>query len=191
MPFWHQKLAWSKARSGVASFFHRRSSGVPVTCINVTKMRWQQYACLANQILLSPLHATQIGLRLQMHCCGQSPRDRPDIIARVFKMKMDSFVTDVSKQKIFGKYVSFMYNVELQKHSLPHIHLLSILHPVSRIRNSDMVETAVCAEIPPANSPLYHTIRKHMVHGKCGAYNPSAPCVRNGNAQRSSPIHCV
>ena len=35
---------------------------------------------------------------------GLRPTDRPDILARVFKMKLDQLVNDLKKENVFGQY---------------------------------------------------------------------------------------
>ncbi len=36
---------------------------------------------------------------------GQTPDDRPDIVARVFEMKLYSLLQDVTKNDHFGRYI--------------------------------------------------------------------------------------
>ncbi|XP_071723153.1 uncharacterized protein [Rutidosis leptorrhynchoides] len=50
--------------------------------------------------------------------------DRPDILARVFKMKLDEFIRDVKNNKIFGELKAYVYTIEFQKRGLPHVHML-------------------------------------------------------------------
>ena len=58
---------------------------------------------------------------------GQEPQDRPDIVARVFKDKMDQLMNDLVQGGCFGKVVGYLYCVEFQKRGLPHVHILLIL----------------------------------------------------------------
>ena len=41
--------------------------------------------------------------------------DRPDIIARVFKMKFDELMKDLTKHQILDKILAYMYIIEFQK----------------------------------------------------------------------------
>ena len=41
--------------------------------------------------------------------------DRPDLVTRVFRMKLDSFLKDVVKNNRLGKFVLFVYTIEFQK----------------------------------------------------------------------------
>ena len=54
----------------------------------------------------------------------QAPLERPDLIARVFKLKFDSLMHDLMKKRIFGKAIAYVYTVEYQKRGLPHVHLI-------------------------------------------------------------------
>ena len=46
---------------------------------------------------------------------GQKPEDRPDLVARVFHMKLERLVKEVTKDGIFGKASAFMWVIEFQK----------------------------------------------------------------------------
>ena len=58
---------------------------------------------------------------------GQTANDRPDIVARVFGLKLQMMLHDL--RTAFGRSVGLMAAVEWQKRGLPHAH---ILHGVSR-----------------------------------------------------------
>ena len=60
----------------------------------------------------------------------QSPFDRPDIVTRVFKAKLDSLLTDLRRVTPFQTPGSqptgqayLMSVVEFQKRGLPHVHI--------------------------------------------------------------------
>ena len=55
---------------------------------------------------------------------GLTTSDRPDIMCRVFKMKLDQMMTNFKKDKIFGNIVAGTYTVEFQKRGLPDAHIL-------------------------------------------------------------------
>jgi hypothetical protein len=58
---------------------------------------------------------------------GETPQDRPDLVARVFKLKMDQLMDDLVKNMLFGKVVGYLSVVEWQKRGLPHVHILLIV----------------------------------------------------------------
>lgn len=119
----------------------------------------------------------------------QSSYDRPDIVSRVFKLKLKSLINDITKLKIFGEVVGFMYTVEFQKRGLPHAHILIILKGEDKIRESDKVNKLISAEIPdPIEEPdLFKIVTKFMVHGPCGVLNPNSPCMKTGECSKMFP----
>jgi hypothetical protein len=65
---------------------------------------------------------------------GQTAQDRPDLVSRVFKTKLDELLYDLKERKFFGRTVAFIYVIEFQKRGLPHAHILLILHPADKPR---------------------------------------------------------
>jgi hypothetical protein len=58
---------------------------------------------------------------------NQIPNDRPDIVARVFRLKLKSLLDDLTKKSVLGKVVAHMHVIEFQKRGLPHAHILVCL----------------------------------------------------------------
>ena len=65
---------------------------------------------------------------------GQTPQDRPDIVARVFKLKKDQLMQDLKTGHVLGKVVAHMHVIEFQKRGLPHVHILVILADEDRLQ---------------------------------------------------------
>ena len=63
---------------------------------------------------------------------GQSAQDRPDLVARVFKLKKDQLIKDITQGCIFGQVLAFLWVVEFQKRGLPHVHMLIVLANADR-----------------------------------------------------------
>ncbi|XP_050279142.1 uncharacterized protein LOC126720581 [Quercus robur] len=59
---------------------------------------------------------------------GQKIEDRPDVVARVFKIKLDQLLNDLKHGQHFGRVIAVVYTVEYQKRGLPHVHILLFLH---------------------------------------------------------------
>ena len=130
---------------------------------------------------------------------GQTAQDRPDIVARVFKQKKDQLMQDIKSGNIFGNVVAHMHVIEFQKRGLPHAHILIILADDDRTLTAEMVDNVVVAELPPdpedTDDPLIAAERKrlqdivlsNMIHGPCGAANPSCPCMENGRCTKNYP----
>jgi len=55
---------------------------------------------------------------------GQEPRERPDIVVRVFNLKLKELKHEIVDKEIFGKVVAFFQAVEFQKRGLPHAQIL-------------------------------------------------------------------
>ncbi|KDQ53685.1 hypothetical protein JAAARDRAFT_136560, partial [Jaapia argillacea MUCL 33604] len=58
---------------------------------------------------------------------GQTASDRPDIVARVFKLKAKALLEDIRTNGILGKVVAHIHTIEFQKQGLPHMHLIIFL----------------------------------------------------------------
>ena len=98
---------------------------------------------------------------------SEQPTDRPDLTTRVFKGKLQSLIHDLTKTNILGKCIAFTYVVEFQKRGLPHTHLLLWVEQNHKRRNSNDVDSIVCAEISCnlTNPTLYNIVNQHMIHG--------------------------
>ncbi|XP_076933391.1 uncharacterized protein LOC143599263 [Bidens hawaiensis] len=115
--------------------------------------------------------------------------DRPDIIARVFQIKLRLFLKFIKANKIFGEIVADLYTVEFQKRGLPHCHILLWVSPSCRIKDACEIDNFISAEIPdPSAEPhLYKIVTELMIHGPCGLLNPNSPCMDSGSC--SNPKH--
>ncbi|OMO80354.1 DNA helicase PIF1, ATP-dependent [Corchorus olitorius] len=120
---------------------------------------------------------------------GDKPEDRPDIVARVFKLKLDALLDDLMKYHHFGKAKAVTYNVEFQKRGLPHVHILLWLENSAQFRNPATIDKYISAEIPDPNLDYigYDAVTAYMVHGPCGFANPNAPCMEKGIASLLLP----
>ena len=109
----------------------------------------------------------------------EKPSDRPDICVRVFNIKLQSLLHDLTKQQVFGKVTAFTAMKEDQKRGLPHCHILLIMSDDSKPRQTTDFNKVVCAEIPdPISNPLlYNIVTKQMIHGPCGSINQNSPCM--------------
>jgi hypothetical protein len=120
---------------------------------------------------------------------GQTARDRPDLVARVFSIKLRELITDLMDRKIFGNVIGKIWVTEFQKRGLPHAHILLILDEASKLRTVEEINSAVSAEIPdPVTHPdAYETVTRCLVHGPSGVENPSAPCMEDGKCTKRFP----
>ena len=58
---------------------------------------------------------------------GTNVTNRPDIVARVFRAKLNALRVELYRDSIFGCAVAHLDVVEFQKRGLPHAHILVIL----------------------------------------------------------------
>ncbi|XP_049394611.1 uncharacterized protein LOC125858871 [Solanum stenotomum] len=75
-------------------------------------------------------------------------QNRPDLISRVFRAKVEELKTDILKGNIFGKVVAYMYTVEFQKRGLPHAHILIILSNEHKLLIAEAYDDIIRAELP-------------------------------------------
>lgn len=96
-------------------------------------------------------------------------QNRPDLISRVFKAKVEELKSDIKKY-IFGKVAAFMYTREFKKRGLPP-HFLIILANEYKLLSPESYDKIVCAELPDPeiNDYLHSLVIKHMMHGPCGS----------------------
>jgi hypothetical protein len=117
---------------------------------------------------------------------GQDAQDRPDLVARVFKLKLDELLHDLYKSYVFGHVVGHVHVIEFQKRGLPHAHILLILDCNHKPNTTDIVDQMVSAEIPDRTlfPDLYETVASFMLHGPCGTINPNYSCMRDGRCSK-------
>ncbi|XP_076900374.1 uncharacterized protein LOC143554528 [Bidens hawaiensis] len=115
--------------------------------------------------------------------------DRPDILCRVFKLKLDAMIKLVKDKSLFGKVQAVVYTIEFQKRGLPHAHICIFMHPGSKIHNPQDVDKFISAEIPnkDGDPDLYKLVSDHMIHGSCGDANPKCTCMVNKKRSKSFP----
>ena len=103
-------------------------------------------------------------------------------------MKLKELISDLEKG-LLGQPVGKVLVVEFQKRGLPHVHMLVILDEESKMRTPDAIDTIVLAELPNITShPLaYEMVIRTMIHGPCGAINPTATCMKDGKCSKRYP----
>ena len=97
---------------------------------------------------------------------NQTIADRPDLIARVFQIKKQAFLHDLTKNHVLGKVDAHVHTIEFQKRRLPHIHILLILSKDDSITTAADIDSVTCAELPDRKKypKLFEIVVKHMIH---------------------------
>ncbi|KAL4600853.1 hypothetical protein ACB092_11G229700 [Castanea dentata] len=115
--------------------------------------------------------------------------DRPDVVARVFKIKLDQLLNDLKHGQHFGKVIVVVYIVEYQKRGLPHAHILLFLHHDDKHPTAAEIDKIISAEIPDLNEEhlVYEAVKQYMVHGPCGSINSRAGCMIENKCTKHFP----
>ncbi|EEE60808.1 hypothetical protein OsJ_14407 [Oryza sativa Japonica Group] len=79
---------------------------------------------------------------------GQTPQDRPDLIVRVFKAKLEEMKKQLFEKGILGIVQAYTYVVEFQKRGLPHAHFLLIMTKKYKYTHSKQYDRVISAELP-------------------------------------------
>ncbi|XP_072069540.1 uncharacterized protein [Arachis hypogaea] len=98
---------------------------------------------------------------------GLKAEDCPDILCRIFKIKLDEF----------------------QKRGLSHAHILLFMSNEFKPQTPDDIDKHITAEILDENERpnLHGAVQNYMVHGLCGPYNKNSPCMKNGSCSKFYP----
>ena len=93
---------------------------------------------------------------------GQQACDRPDLVSRVFNIKLDQLIDDIMNEHILVTVVGLSHVIEFQKRGLPHAHMLIIIKELD-IVTTDNIDNIVCAELPQ-NAQLRQLVLENMIH---------------------------
>ena len=120
---------------------------------------------------------------------NQVPHDRSDIVAQVFHLKFESILEDIMHKSIFGKAVGYVYTVEYQKRSLPHVHLIVFLNRSSRLSSPEAVDSFISTEFPDETEQpwLFSLVKRFMVHGHVGPAPTCLAWMNMASVQKISP----
>ncbi|XP_074373505.1 uncharacterized protein LOC141713834 [Apium graveolens] len=127
--------------------------------------------------------------RILKHMPGIDVADAPDVVTRVFKMKVDQLMDMIKKKNYFGRCIRVMHVIEFQKCGLPHAHILIWLHPDDRPKTTEQIDKIVSTEIPDLEiDPVgYNALSNYMIHEPCGPDYTKSPCMVKGNCIKHFP----
>ncbi|XP_066910716.1 uncharacterized protein [Clytia hemisphaerica] len=120
---------------------------------------------------------------------NQKAHGRPDLLTRVFRMKLFAMKKEIMQDGILGMVVARVDVIEFQKRGLPNAHILIHFAAEFKLRNADDIDRLICAQLPdPETEPeLYEIIKSNMIHGPCGALNDRSPCMIDGSCSKGFP----
>ncbi len=68
-----------------------------------------------------------------------------------------------------------------------HAHIILFLKPHAKLYTPNQIDSLMSSEFPVDNPELLELIKKFMVHGPCGQYNPTAPCMDRNTCTKGFP----
>nr|XP_047142924.1 uncharacterized protein LOC124817156 [Hydra vulgaris] len=156
---------------------------------NQNKLRSEQYDALHEHINNIANDRNIRPGRVVVLPSSYNANDRPDLVTRVFKLKLNNLLNDIFKHGVLGKVVTHVQVIEFQKRGLPHAHILLHLANDDKLETSQDIDNLICAEIPDpiVNCELYDIIKTCMIHGPCGILNPNSPCMKDGVCSKKYP----
>ncbi|CAN7055635.1 unnamed protein product [Brassica oleracea var. botrytis] len=120
---------------------------------------------------------------------SDDPNDRPDLEARVFKMKLDELISDFNRGTFFPRPKAVVYTIEFQKQGLPHAHILLWLEGDFRTPTASDIDRIISAELPDKEKDpeAYALVEQHMMHDPCGKDRKTSPCMEEGVCSKKFP----
>ncbi|XP_061348988.1 uncharacterized protein LOC133294353, partial [Gastrolobium bilobum] len=115
--------------------------------------------------------------------------DRPDILCRVFKFKLDQLLYDLKNGRFLGTFNARVCTVEFQKRGLSHAYIILLLHPSAKPNTELDIDNLISVEIPNKdfNPSLFAAVTSYMMHGPCGPDNYKSPCMKNRHCSKKFP----
>ncbi|KAG5863312.1 hypothetical protein JTB14_024439 [Gonioctena quinquepunctata] len=119
----------------------------------------------------------------------QKWENRPDLVCRVFQIKLQSFLDDLIQKKLYGLVINHQYVIEFQKRGLPHAHIVITFHEDDKLRTIENIDNIISAQIPDRQTqPLLHQrVKECQLHSPCGRLNLEASCVIDGKCSKFYP----
>ena len=94
---------------------------------------------------------------------NQKASDRPDLIARVFKLKLGAITHDLFARGVLGKVIANVHVIEFQKRGLLYAYILIILAPEDKPQTSEDFDLIMSAKISNKEEQLklYKTVSRN------------------------------
>ncbi|XP_071705086.1 uncharacterized protein [Rutidosis leptorrhynchoides] len=120
---------------------------------------------------------------------GQRAPDHPEIVARIFKQKLDNLMNDIMKGNIFRTCEAGIHIIEFQKCGFLHVHILIWLTRAYKCKTPEDINDLISSEIPnEAHDPEgYKAVTEYMLHSPCGRKHKDAPCMIDNQCSKHFP----
>jgi hypothetical protein len=79
---------------------------------------------------------------------GQQPQEWPDLVTRVFKIKLKELINDIHKKHILGRTIARIYVIKFQKRGLSHAHIFIFFAEDCKPHTVEDVDHMISAELP-------------------------------------------
>ena len=94
---------------------------------------------------------------------GLKAYECPDLVARVFNIKLNALLDDLTKKHVMGRVKGYTYVIEFQKRGLPHAHILLIMEDEDEPKCPEQYDCGVTAEFSD-NPEVRELQARHMYH---------------------------
>jgi hypothetical protein len=123
---------------------------------------------------------------------GQTPQDRPKLVARVYRSKLHNLHDRLIKKNHFGEVLAYAHVIEFQKCGLPDEHFLLVMTNRDKLSSPDEFDKYISVEILNKDkfSVLHDLVCKYMMHGPCGpcgVLNDKCACMQDGECRFRFP----
>ncbi|KAK8807140.1 hypothetical protein WA158_003899 [Blastocystis sp. Blastoise] len=107
---------------------------------------------------------------------NQEAWERPDLVCRVFAIKLKYLYHLLKDENVFGKAQAITYTVEFQKRGLPHAHILLNVEQQDKIHDTNELDSIICAYLPDEEKDprLFKIVSTMNIHGP---HVSNSPCL--------------
>jgi len=124
---------------------------------------------------------------------GQTAIDPPDLVARVFKVKLHDLLNQIKHKYVFGPWHGWVWTIEYQKRGLPHVHLLLFLKTHAQFLTPEYIDRFISVELPTEDDvigeQLRELIQNTIVHTHCVGGNGNFSCMKDLNPAVVTSCH--
>ncbi|KAG5860797.1 hypothetical protein JTB14_025693 [Gonioctena quinquepunctata] len=118
----------------------------------------------------------------------QKWENRPDLVCRVFQIKLQAFLDDIIQKQLYGVEVNHQYEIEFQKRGFRHAHIVITFHEDDKLRTIEKIDTISAPSPDRQRQPLlYQRVKECRLHLPCDRINLEASCVIDGKCSKFYP----